>query len=102
MEERGKQTYPARTEEVVTKVTCDLCGSESPDPGGGFGEAVSWNADNYNVTETGIYMKTGTNFPEGSSYEFTECDICPDCFESKLMPWLKAHGVVFRERNLST
>lgn len=100
MREMGKKTQPAKEYDVLVKVICDLCGAESPDPDGGDMDAVSWDRGIYDVSETALYLKSGSRYPEGTSLTFLECDICPDCFTNKLIPWLKSQGVELRERDV--
>ena len=52
-----------------------------------------WSKElHYEVKETEIRLKTGSNYPEGGSGEETTIDICPECFTEKLIPWVKSQG----------
>ena len=70
---------PATTRVVVERTTCDLCGQEI-------------KSKRFGVDEVEILRREGTSYPEGGSG--TECavDMCGDCFEKKLVPWLESQG----------
>jgi len=68
---------PEKTEAVVDKVTCELCGAECSQ------EEYAMNIDWVNIVH-----KKGNNYPEGGWYEATVIDLCPKCFHGKLIPWL--------------
>lgn len=77
----AKRVVPAKEVEVVDKVTCDLCGCEIPNGCG-------------NVNETRVSHRTGYSYPEGGHGDLVAFDICGDCFETKLRPWLESQGAV--------
>jgi ribosomal protein S27E len=77
---------PARTETVTASVTCDLCG-----------KVISRQRGNAEIVE--IRHRTGSSYPEGGSGVDFEVDMCPDCFDSKLVPWLQSQGAEIRETN---
>jgi hypothetical protein len=70
---------PAHTRKVVDFVTCDLCG----------GVIKTYR---YEVDEVEIMHRTGDEFPEGGSGEETTVDMCGECFDTKLLPWLLEQG----------
>ncbi len=76
---------------------CDLCGEEA--------ENYDWRSNSYNVNETEVSVrikqKEGENCPPDGGGWGTEIkvDICPDCFKSKLVPWLKSQGVEIKEKD---
>lgn len=72
-----KATY---TEDVVYRVTCDLCGNSIVE-------------ETYVIKETTIERRRGLNYPEGGNTETVSVDMCVPCFDSKLVPWLKSQGV---------
>jgi hypothetical protein len=92
----GTKTVPARTYQVVDKVICDICKREGHET---HHEGVGW-CSGYEVLDTAIYLKVGESYPEGTSLEFTECDICPSCFKQYLIPFLQSLGVTMQERNV--
>lgn len=46
-----------------------------------------------------IYHREGDSYPEGGSGTITEVDICPDCFQNKLVPWLELQGATIKEKD---
>jgi len=74
---------PERAERRVDCVICDLCGDEV-DPEEGMGGE--------NALEINVNMTTGINYPDGGLGNFIEWDICPKCFEDKLVPWFESQG----------
>ena len=71
---------PAKEEERVDYITCDLCG-----------EKIKWNAgDPYDKLV--IQKKTGSLWPEGGIGTLITFDLCEKCFDEKLIPWFKSQG----------
>ena len=68
----------------VVSITCDICKKEY--------KGESWECGWGNLLETEIRMKSGTNYPEYGSGDEVEYDICPACFETKLVPFLRGLG----------
>lgn len=78
--------------EVVDEIKCDLCGA-----GGGVPhnlDGTNWAALNYDVDATMITRETGDSFPEGGTNTIETFDICGDCFENKLKPWMASQGAL--------
>ena len=70
---------PATTKQVLDKTTCDLCGSViKPERG---------NAD-----EVEVKHRTGNSYPEGGCGQEVRVDMCGNCFDTKLVPWLRTQG----------
>lgn len=84
-----KRQIPAKEEEYIAKVTCDICGVD----GKYRHEGAQWEKESYQTNETIILWKKGSNYPEGGSGDAYNIHICPNCFEKKLMPWLRDQGV---------
>ena len=76
---------PARTVSVPWAMQCDICGKQSD-------QRESWKAGDNEVSEITLTYRTGESWPEGGSGEEIEVDICPECFTTKLIPWLKEQG----------
>lgn len=70
---------PARESKILDKTTCDLCGNEII--------SRCYDAERVEVTH-----RTGKNYPEGGYGEEVAVDMCGDCFESRLIPWLREQG----------
>lgn len=79
-EEKHIPAMAARVIKVEGKVTCDICSSVLCQ--GGF-----------DVNETEIRRRTGEVYPEFGSGKEVTADLCGDCFDSKLIPWLESQGV---------
>jgi hypothetical protein len=90
---------PATTREFVESVTCDLCGKvfsmADTDSDG-----INWEHLHDNVAKTGVFIGRGFNCPESTNIEFRDYHVCPECFENKLEPWLKAQGATFTAREI--
>lgn len=70
---------PATTKQVLDKTTCDLCGAKI-------------KAGNYSAEEVEVRHRTGSSYPECGSGEEVRVDMCGDCFDTKLVPWLRTQG----------
>jgi hypothetical protein len=90
---KKKVEIPAKLEERIVDVVCDLCGRK----GGKYScHSVEWEGG-YQKSETEIRWSWGDCFPEGSGGEEYNIQICPSCFEIKLLPWLKEQGAQVKE-----
>lgn len=89
MEYRSKVEIPARTEERITSITCDLCGKEGKSD---RLHGADWSKNTYDKSETVIYHEAGEVYPEGGELNLEIVHICPECFEQKLIPWIKSQG----------
>ena len=90
MKNYEKRTVPEYEVSRHTKTTCDLCGavSDSPD---------NWAGEPYAIEETELTVcvkhKDGTEYHHGEGYgTIYDVDLCPECFEKKLIPWLVSQG----------
>jgi hypothetical protein len=70
---------PATLKHVLDKTTCDLCGSVI-------------NSERGDAEEVEVKHRTGSSYPEGGSGQEVRVDMCGDCFDDKLVPWLRAQG----------
>ena len=84
VERRYKQT-------IIDKYICDLCGSQSKDE--------NW-AKGYEVDEIRVSREKGTRYPEGGSIIVETFDICPNCWETKLVPWMKNQNASPRKKEI--
>ncbi len=86
------------TKEVNTFVSrnCDLCGKPSADDS-------DWKNGGYEVSETEVEMtvklREGLRFPEGSYVEGYDIDLCPECFNNELVPWLISKGAKIERKD---
>lgn len=78
---------PAQDRETVDHLICDLCGKKN----GG----EDWEPAGHKILETTIEMDAGVNYgSDGGSRKTTSFDICPACFETKLVPWMASQGAM--------
>lgn len=66
---------------VLDWYECDLCHRKT--------KATHY----YDVDQVKIEHRVGTDYPEGASGTMTYVDMCPDCWESRFLVWLKSQGV---------
>lgn len=71
-----------RVVKVIVKkwITCDICHEEIKE--GAF-----------DIHEGEIRLKTGSSYPECGSSTEVRADICSECFNKLLVPWLESKGV---------
>lgn len=81
---------PATTHEVVDKIECDLCGGSAQDPDG----------TEPNIDHVTIRRETGYRSSDGGSYTATIVDVCAQCFETKVMPFLQREGAKPRKEEV--
>lgn len=72
---------PETTKTVVDKTACDLCGAD-----------VSLDEKWYETNSVQIERATGHNGPYGGSTRTELYDLCANCCDTKLMPWLASQG----------
>lgn len=85
---------PARTEQEIDTITCDLCGRIAPRRS----VLGVWGENSYEVAEVKVEMTTGEAFPDSSSTKTLAFDICPQCFKHRLMAWMETQGAAPTER----
>ncbi len=82
---------PARKETILDYIQCDLCGAKSDYIG-------NWGKEKFTIRQVKVSMTTGENFYEVGSSTEKILDICPECFESKLILWFQGNGGKVREQ----
>lgn len=100
---KAEVVIPARTEVQTTHVTCDLCGARGREDSG-YEHASEWaqhHGSSYDEEVTAVRMKIGHNCPDGGSWSTTTFDICRNCFETRLMPWLAEQGATPRTQKFA-
>lgn len=75
-----EEIVPEKTVSKLDKTMCDLCGNEI-------------TKERFEVDEVEIRHKTGDRYPDFGYGEQVEVDMCGECFDEKLVPWLKTQGV---------
>lgn len=81
-----KQTFKDVLQKVVESSvrTCDFCNKQM--------KVGMWE-----VNETTVSCRLGERYPEGGSSTELDVDMCSDCFQGKLIPWISSQGVSMRE-----
>lgn len=82
-----QKTYPAVTRRELVETKCDLCGRILVER-------------NYEVREAQIRVKVGESYPEGGTVVEREVDICPECVEEKVFPFLVNLGAKVHEEKI--
>lgn len=82
---------PASTTERLVHIVCDMCGTKSSVWGWvrhpGCGE----------IRDVSVCFDARENGYDGDGpVERLTCDLCPECFQGKLVPWLESCGVKTR------
>ena len=72
---------------ISVSLVCDICGKRAPC-------ADDWTIEPYETLDTTIEFDEGTCYPEERSGERISADICPECFKTKLIPWIESFGHV--------
>ena len=68
---------------LVKAIVCDMCKTEY---------AVDYCNGAYDINETEVTHTYGMGYPEGGHKTSVVFDICPSCFQNRLMPWLQSQG----------
>lgn len=82
---REKKTIQETREVVVeTIISCDLCGKKA--------DRGQWDRGCYRVEDTEVSItirhESGDAYPGDYVTKIINFDICPGCFENKLVPYL--------------
>jgi hypothetical protein len=80
--------------EVCIEITCDLCNKRAPNPQkqSQYSRSSAWTTDKFEVNQILVSHEEGSSYPEGSFTKTERFDVCPDCWETKLMPWFHSQG----------
>lgn len=103
MREFAEKVYERKVQSLVS-VTCDLCKKKYPPGKSGWDcarDGVDWSKSDYDISSTCIVMEDGNTYPEGSDFERTTVDLCPDCFRKKLLPWLASQGCTITRKDIN-
>ena len=72
------------TSRKYLNTTCDICGKE-------FEEEEGFIVRNYSRVR--IEHVKGESYPEGTFESKLEPDVCTECFEGKILPFLRSIGL---------
>ena len=87
-----EERIETKTYTHTTKLTCDLCGAVAPRP---YDPWVNYEGDVDRVTMS--YKKGSHWFNDGGDIKEELFDICPNCWKTKVVPWLKSQGATPRQ-----
>lgn len=92
---------PAKEAQRCVGRTCDLCGKKGR--GEDWQGHSEWEGQiketDVKITATAI-MKEGYSHRDGyHDVDIWEIDICPDCFEGKLVPWAQSFNPALAKKN---
>ena len=80
---------PEKVEEREAGVICDLCGADSTEC---FG--TGWGKKSSDVETVHLVRQSGYDYSDvEQSYVIDQIDLCPTCWETRLLPWLAEQGV---------
>jgi len=77
-----------RIENDLIEHSCDICKKKSPSK-----DPNNWSKEYYETNKVEIEYTDGYSSYGDASGEVTSFDICPECFENKLIPFFKSLGV---------
>lgn len=83
MKKYEERTSPETKYQALVETKCELCGNTTTN---------KWKTEAFDALEVEVKLKTGSSYPEGGFGEEITIDICPDCFMTKLVPWVKSNG----------
>jgi hypothetical protein len=102
MQELESRTFPLMRV-VVKSLKCDICytdGDADADPL----EPASWPersgtlaSERMATATTEVSRQSSYSFYEYQEYHSITFDICPHCFDTKLVPWLESQGAIGRK-----
>lgn len=75
----GEEVVPRKIIKKLLRCTCDVCGCEIKE-------------GTFEIHETTVSRRVGNSYPGGGSSSTTSFDICGECWESKLVPYLNSLG----------
>jgi len=81
-----KKTVVEVERSILERLVCDLCGEEAKGGVWERGKGI------YNINDVTINHVWGVSYPDDACGEKIEFDICPDCFDNKLVPWMESQG----------
>lgn len=78
---------PEKIHRVCTNRECDLCGTPAK-------SGPDWNRSWRDIAETKVCVsvksEVGSGDSDGGHKDVYDIDICPKCFEDRLVPWVNS------------
>lgn len=100
MRKTEKRVSPAKEYDAEIEIKCDLCGATTGKRLGRDGLEVArdgWGVSAYDHDEITVSRRQGTHYPEGGYDTTFRYDVCPRCWEMKVLPWFAAQGAMLTE-----
>jgi hypothetical protein len=94
---RFEKKEVTRQHEYLVEQTCDLCGAVAKHPDAWGDTGGSYGVDETEIKVT-VRQKEGDSYPDGGSGTEFHVDICPNCFKTRLVPWLLSQGAKIEEK----
>lgn len=82
---------PQTTQKKFKSGSCDICGKETKREDD-IEDTLNWSKGTYQSNMVQIFHETKTNYPDGGGSEKEYFEICPDCFDNKVKPFLESLG----------
>lgn len=95
---RIESTTETLDRQYVAEVRCDICcalGRSSV-----HDLATYWDDGLYCTEASAIWSRRGYTDPDGGESTTTTADICNDCFEEHVVPFLESLGVKMRVKEI--
>lgn len=92
--QRFEERTVTETRRVLVEHTCDLCGRHA-DLNREWVRGI-WDVDETDVSVI-VCHRDGVSYPEGGGGTRRSVDMCPECFTTRLIPWLRSQGATIRE-----
>lgn len=77
----------------IVRITCDLCGRENTRK-----DSENWCEAEFKKEQVEICYTTGSTYPEGGTVTRHWVDVCPECWASKVVPWLNEQGATLQTK----
>lgn len=91
-EEKIVPPKPQTTQQVFKIGSCDICGKEAKSTEG-IDDCLNWSKSHlYESNTVQIFNERKTNYPGSGSSDKNWFEICPDCFDTKVKPFLESLG----------
>jgi len=91
------ETVKEETYEKTVEIECDICGETTQDLG--LNRGAQWSIGTHNKDIIAIVREKGASYPEGGWSNYKELDVCPDCWENKIVPLIESEfDVTFNTR----
>ena len=93
---------PATTRRSCVSCKCDLCPAETKHEIGGDGNwGTPYTYSGKEITVEVRFREEISDHDGGGQVKEVEADLCPNCFLTKLVPWLESQGAKVKKEERS-